>query len=158
MLCVLTEKLEAFYRNVVWSGTKGGPDYGRSRGDVMSFSTCASAYYLSWLPAVWSEGLIVLFIRKKAFMCAGAAATCFLSTSHSHKRWPVKRKSEPPPRAPHWQRVREVHRFKSSVVEEESNTLHNGAIFIQLKVTSFTQHNAGNESAPFPPLHPEPPW
>lgn len=132
MFCVLTEKLEAFYRNVVQSGTKRGPDDGRSRGDVMSFSTGESAYYLSWLPAEWSEGLIVLFIRKKAFMRAGAAATCFLTTSHSHKRWPVRRKSEP--RAPHWQRVREVHRFKRSLVaphEEESNTLHNGAIFIQ---------------------------
>lgn len=78
------------------------------------------------------RGTNCAFHKKEAFMRAGAAATCFLTTSHSHKRWPVRRKSEP--RAPHWQRVREVHRFKRSLVaphEEESNTLHNGAIFIQ---------------------------
>lgn len=48
MFCVLTEKLEAFYRNVVQSGTKRGADYGHSRGDVMSLSL----NYLSWLPAM----------------------------------------------------------------------------------------------------------
>lgn len=82
MFCVLTEKLEAFYRNVVQNGTKREADYGHSRGDVMSFCL---------LPEMAARHVIrgtnyAFFLRKKAFICAGAAAACFLTTSHSHKR------------------------------------------------------------------------
>lgn len=112
---------------------KRGPDDGGSRGDVMSFSSGASAYYLSWLPAVWSEGLIVLFREKESLHVFRSC--CHLLLNHFTQSQEVNCEEEiraTASRSPTGSVCGSCIDSRARVValhEEESHTLHNWCYF-----------------------------